>query len=202
MSAGTHGLALTPAEGLLRLRGVDVTPCTECGVCSDVCPVLSWMDVAPAELMIGAKKGAGQELLAHGSLWVCIDCRRCSESCPVGIDVARAMEGLRSLAHDTGRAPAQDPILRFHELFLREVARRGRLHGLSLMWRSRHLIRGWPRKLGLPMVLLAKGKLPFREGRPVAWPGPQALGGARALSGPEPRANEPVERSHSQGEQD
>jgi len=168
-------LTMPVAEELVRLRGVDVTPCTECGACTDVCPVVSRMDVPPADLMTQAKQGAGEDLLAHASPWVCTDCRRCSEVCPVGIDVARAMEGLRLLAHATGQAPSQNTMVRFHELFLKEVAERGRLHELSLIWRLRHLIPDWRGKLAFVMLLLGKRKLPLRIGSPGQWPGPQVL---------------------------
>ena len=163
------------AEELLRLRGVDVGPCTECGACSEVCPVVFAMDVPPAELITRLKGGAGQDFLVHVSPWLCTDCRRCSETCPVHIDVARAMEGLRLLAHETAQASAEDPVVRFHETFLDEIAQRGRLHELRLLWRFRRQVPGWRSRLGLVTMLLGKGKLSFGGGRCRRWPGPKAL---------------------------
>jgi len=181
-------LEVTVAEELLRLRGVDVEPCTECGACSEVCPVVFAMDVPPAELITRLKGGAGEDVLVHVSPWLCTDCRRCSESCPLDIDVARAMEALRLLAQQTAQAPDDNPIVRFHEAFLEEIAQRGRLHELSLLWRFRHQVPGWRSRPGLIMMLLGKGKLSFRGGRCRRWPGPKALhtGG----SAPEPDEGE------------
>jgi len=163
------------AEGLVRLRQVDVTPCIECGACTDVCPVAFAMDEPPAELMTRAKRGEGLELLGRTSLWVCTDCRHCSEACPVGIDVARAMEGLRLLAYESGETPADNPIVRLHDVFMDEVGERGRLHELSFLWRFRHAITDWRSRLGLPAVLLARGRLPVRVSRPKSWPGLEKL---------------------------
>jgi len=170
---------LSLAGELLRLEAVDVRPCTECGACTEVCPVAFAMDAPPAELMVELKKGAGPELLNHRSPWLCTDCGRCSERCPVAIDVARAMEGLRLLAYRSGRAPAQEPVLRFHELFLDEVAQRGRLQELSLLRRfsrDRRALAPWGRgSPGFVALLLRRRKLPLRSSRPVRWPGPELL---------------------------
>jgi heterodisulfide reductase subunit C len=178
-SADVNAAPSVAAE-LLRLRRTDVSPCTECGACSDVCPVRFAMDVPPAELMTRAKRGAGAELLAHGGPWLCTDCRRCSLVCPVSIDVARAMEGLRLLAQYKGQAPKGHPVVEFHRLFAEGVARRGRVHELALLWRLRRSLPSWPSRLGLVAVLLGRGKLPLR---PEALPGwseaeePTAVGG-------------------------
>jgi len=102
---------------------------------------------------------------------VCTDCRRCSVSCPVGIDVARVMEGLRLLAQETGQAPAESPIVRFHRTFMDEIRRRGRLHELSLLWRLRSRTGRRRDRLALATMLLGKGKVSFRAGRPKEWSG-------------------------------
>jgi heterodisulfide reductase subunit C len=180
--------AQSVAAELLRLRGVDVSPCTECGACSDVCPVRFAMDVPPAELMTRAKRGGGEELLPHSSPWTCTDCRRCSLVCPVSIDVARAMEGLRVLAAEQGQAPAGNPVVEFHRLFTEAIARRGRLHELALLWRLRRSAPGWPGKLGLVAVLLGRGKLPLRPEPLPGWSGVEGLpvvgGGTEAAGRP------------------
>ena len=164
---------VTPAQSVaaevLRLRGVDVIPCTECGACSDVCPVRFAMDVPPAELVTRAKRGAGEELLPHSSPWTCTDCRRCSLVCPVSIDVARAMEGLRLLASEKGCTPEGNSVVQFHRLFAEAVAHRGRLHELVLLWRLRRSVPSWPGRLGLVAVLLGRGKLPLRPERLRGW---------------------------------
>jgi len=179
-----HTLEVTVAEELLRLRGVDLASCSECGACTDVCPVASRMDVPPAELMARLKGGAGQESLVYASPWVCTDCRRCSVSCPVGIDVARAMEGLRLLARETGEAPADSPIVHFHAAFMDEIAQRGRLHELSLLWRLRHRLGDRRGRLALAAVLLKKGKISLarwwarsstRRSAGKGWPGPSVF---------------------------
>ena len=162
------------ASELVRERGVRVSACSECGACTEVCPVAFAMDVSPADLMTQAKKGAGEALLTHTAPWVCTDCRRCSEVCPVRIDVARAMEGLRLLAYRTGCAPAGEPLVRLHQLFWDEVSRRGRVHELSLLWRLRHAVPGWRKKLALVAALLGRRKLSFRAAGVREWPGLEA----------------------------
>ena len=176
-SAGAQRtLEATVAEELLRLRGVDLMSCSECGACTDVCPVASRMDVAPAELMARLKGGAGQDSLTHTSPWVCTDCRRCSVRCPAGIDVARVMEGLRLLARETGEDPTGSPVIQFHQTFMDEITQRGRLHELSLLWRLRHQTGGRRGRLALAAVLLRKGKISFaRRSAGKEWPGPSVF---------------------------
>ncbi len=165
------GVELNLARDLVRERVVDLSRCTECGVCTDVCPVAFAMDLPPADLVIQARRGAGRQLLAHASPWLCTDCRRCSEACPEGIDVARAIEGLRLLAHREGSAPEAEPIVRLYELFRDEVDGRGRVHELSLLRGLRRALPGWRKRLGLVAVLLVRRKLSLRAARVKGWPG-------------------------------
>lgn len=176
---------LNVAGELLRERDVDLSPCTECGVCTDVCPVAFAMDPPPADLVIQARKGAGRQLFTHTSPWVCTDCRRCSDACPVDIDVARAMEGLRLLAYQKGCAPADNPIVHLHELFWDEVDGRGRVHELSLLWGLRRAVPGWRKRLGLVAMLLGKGKLPLRGTAVSEWDGLKAPKEAARTAAPQ-----------------
>lgn len=176
--------ASTLAEELYRLRRVEVSACTGCGACSEVCPVVSGMDVPPADLIVQSKEDR-PEVLAAASPWLCTDCRLCSRECPVGIDVARAVEGLRLIAYRRGSAPAQEPMVAFHQAFLEEVAQRGRLHEVSLL---RRLRRRWPDRRppwSRVAMLVGRGKLPLRAARLKGWPGGRALGLGGAVGGQE-----------------
>jgi heterodisulfide reductase subunit C len=109
------GLKLTPRELRELIReytGREVTACMQCGLCTAVCPVASFMDPHPAALVRAVQLGS-VELPKLRSIWICVSCMTCVDKCPRDIAPGLVVETLRQLALKSGvepRAYSQLPI--------------------------------------------------------------------------------------------
>jgi len=82
--------------------------CILCGVCSSECQQLTMNDGTYLDpymfnkayrFAADTRDGEGAKRMAQtarGELWKCVNCQRCTASCPKGIDVAEAISYLRS----------------------------------------------------------------------------------------------------------
>ncbi len=139
--------------------GVNVYACYQCTKCSTGCPVASFADVHPAQMIRAVQLGDEAMSLDSRLIWLCTGCETCTTRCPVGVDVASVVEELRILARYDGRC-ADMPFARMLELNYRSFRRWGRLYEIELVVLD---IIGRPRaaldamRLGLRM--LAKGRV-------------------------------------------
>jgi heterodisulfide reductase subunit C len=73
--------------------------CFTCGECSSSCPVACGRDVFdPRYLFRLAHLGLREELLKTPSLWLCVQCGRCTDVCSQGVDGCGLIADLRSEA--------------------------------------------------------------------------------------------------------
>jgi Fe-S oxidoreductase len=56
--------------------------CIQCGTCGGVCPFGLWMDYSPRKMISALRAGAFEEVLDTDTLWMCVSCYACTESCP------------------------------------------------------------------------------------------------------------------------
>ncbi|MBF0531414.1 MAG: 4Fe-4S dicluster domain-containing protein, partial [Deltaproteobacteria bacterium] len=103
---GTEALRLDLQPGGngvdLRQAG-DVTCCFTCGECRGVCPI--YQDHGPFDpLAIFRLVNLGQykDLLDSAALWLCLGCRRCTESCTQGVSGHLVIQKLREKAMKDG----------------------------------------------------------------------------------------------------
>ncbi|WP_084413552.1 4Fe-4S dicluster domain-containing protein [Desulfovirgula thermocuniculi] len=87
--------------------------CTNCGRCGGAC-LARLRDLSPARAFRLLQLGRLDEVLTSRFLWACIGCRRCTWSCPQGLDVSKAVVRLRRLA-------ARHPQARFPEHLMRLI---------------------------------------------------------------------------------
>lgn len=113
-----------------------VSECYQCCRCTNGCPVVRDMDIAPHRIIRYIIDGEREKVLSSKTIWVCIGCITCSSRCPNGVDVARVMEVMRKLSIEAGLEAARDT-WRFDELFIESVARHGRLYELGAILRYR-----------------------------------------------------------------
>ncbi len=85
------------AETIREISGVNVFACYQCGNCTATCPATEFMDLMPHEVIRRLQLGLTEEMLASRTPWICLACLNCSARCPRSIDIARVMEGCRSL---------------------------------------------------------------------------------------------------------
>jgi heterodisulfide reductase subunit C len=148
--------------------GVRVQDCYQCGKCSAGCPVASFADLTARQVMRAVQLGQKDLALRSKAIWLCAGCQTCSARCPMEIDIARVMDGLRQLAWAEGVRPAEKEIAMGHRLLLAWVKHLGRLYevglvgGLNLMT-LKPLANVFD--VGLPMIVRGKlSLLPSRAG--------------------------------------
>jgi heterodisulfide reductase subunit C len=88
------------------ISGEDLLACNQCGKCSSGCPVASVLDVLPSAVIRMAQLGI-EDVLEAQSIWTCASCLTCASRCPKGVDLARVMEALRTIAMRRGIQPVE-----------------------------------------------------------------------------------------------
>lgn len=133
--------------------------CYQCGKCSTGCPVSDEMDLLPHQIIHLLSLGVEDRPLRSSTIWMCAGCYTCAVRCPNDIDITSVMDGLRSKAIKQGVACPAPDVLSFHENFLRDLGRRGRIHEMRMMGEY-NLRRGKPfDNMSLAGKMFFKGRL-------------------------------------------
>lgn len=112
----------------------DVHKCYQCGKCTAGCPAADYMDVMPNQLMRLIQTGDLERALCSTAIWHCVSCQTCSARCPQEVDIASALDGLRQLSYEQGKASAAlQRVLVFQKAFLDSVRRNGRVNEVELI---------------------------------------------------------------------
>lgn len=86
------------------ISGQKLLACNQCGKCSSGCPVAEAFDLLPSAVIRLAQLGM-EDVLEAQSIWICASCLTCAARCPKGVDLARVMEALRTIAMQRGIQP-------------------------------------------------------------------------------------------------
>ncbi len=80
-------------------RPFDAAVCMNCGVCTATCPL--GLDLLPRRLFRYVLLGMEERVLEEAeTIYSCLLCRACEESCPAGVHIT---ENVRSLRHYLNR---------------------------------------------------------------------------------------------------
>ncbi|MDP4277330.1 MAG: 4Fe-4S dicluster domain-containing protein [Bacteroidota bacterium] len=130
---------------LERLTDVDVSTCYQCGKCTAGCPLNEEMDIKPNQILRMLQleyPGYEDKILSSLTIWLCLACEQCYSRCPQEVKLPKVMDFLRqeSLRLHKVNPKAKD-ILAFHESFLDEVNRNGKMNevGLTIEYKLRTL---------------------------------------------------------------
>lgn len=107
--------------------------CYQCAKCSAGCPVAAEMDLLPHQVIHLASLGMEDRALRSATIWLCAGCYACAVRCPNDINVTAVMDELREKAVAQGVPCPRPEILKFHQAFLNDLARRGRIHEMRMM---------------------------------------------------------------------
>jgi len=143
------------------LSGQKVARCYQCGKCTAGCPVAYVMDPTPRQVMRALQLGLEDELLRSSTMWICFYCMTCAARCPREIDITKVMEALRLVSAQRKATPAQKDFKLFHNLFISNLNRFGRIYELGLGLTYNLLGKHPLSKAELIPGMLARGKLSF-----------------------------------------
>jgi heterodisulfide reductase subunit C len=88
------------AERVRAAGAFDAEACMNCGVCTAVCPL--GLDVLPRRLFRYILLGMEERVRAETeTVYSCLLCRLCEESCPAGVHIT---ENVRTLRHHLNRS--------------------------------------------------------------------------------------------------
>ncbi len=83
------------ADELRRIGAYDAETCMHCGVCTAVCPL--GIDMLPRRLFRYVELGLADRVRDETeTVFSCLLCRACEESCPAGVHIT---ENVRVLRH-------------------------------------------------------------------------------------------------------
>jgi heterodisulfide reductase subunit C len=117
------------------------------------------MDLQPNQVLRLIQINDRGSLLRASTMWICASCQTCSVRCPENIDIAKIMDALRKLALEAGGPLGEKQVVKFDEIFLDTIRKRGRVHELELVLRN-NLANLQPFKdAQLGPVMFMKGKL-------------------------------------------
>ena len=144
---------------ILSVSGEDASKCVQCGKCTAGCPISPEMDVQPNQVLRLIQVNDPGALLRCSTIWICASCQTCSVRCPEEIDIAKIMDSLRKLALEAKVPVGDRKVVKFDEIFLDSVRKRGRVHELELVMKYNLALLQPFKDAHLGPVMLARGKL-------------------------------------------
>jgi heterodisulfide reductase subunit C2 len=155
-------------ERIQELSGQPISTCFQCEKCTNGCPMAFAMDISPHRVMHSLRLGLVADVLNSDTIWVCASCQTCTTRCPNGIDIEHVMGTLRQLSIKHGVKPSQKIAPQFHQAFLNNIRRLGRMHeltmGVEFALRSEG-IKGVMKQANLGLNMIRKGKMKLLPGR-------------------------------------
>ncbi len=156
------------AEAIAMETGIRVSSCYRCMRCSNSCPVSTFMDLKPHQIVRLVQLGQKEKVLESSAIWLCLSCEMCWTFCPNEINVTGLLNHLKNMVVQGGRKPAEYEVAVFHEVFMDVLKKHGVMNDLQLMRRytmKRFLHGSSPSTdelstdLGLAWGLLKRGRL-------------------------------------------
>lgn len=109
--------------------------------------------------------GMREEVLTSKAIWVCLGCYSCVSQCPNRIHIPYMMDALREMALEDGVKIGEPNILKFHQEFLTQVDKRGRVYELEFMARYKLSSGALFQDMGAGLKMLLKGRLELLPGK-------------------------------------
>lgn len=130
---------IAPSSDFMRRveaeTGIGLGACYGCKKCSNGCPVTFAMDYHPYQVVRYVQLGLEDKLKGSSTIWICAACQTCLTRCPNDVDLPRLMDYLKETVAKSGLRVEEKRTKLFHEEFIREIKKRGRIFEGSLMFR-------------------------------------------------------------------
>jgi len=144
-------------QEVLRLAGVEVLTCIQCGTCSASCPTAHLMDPSIRMLVKLCLEGKKEEALHNDTLWLCTSCLLCTVRCPRSIRPKAVVSALKDIAEREG---IKSKDASYEELFLRQIRDFGRIAELPLTGEFLLVFpQGAVQSMQMGLELLPRGKI-------------------------------------------
>jgi heterodisulfide reductase subunit C len=76
----------------------ELLSCIQCGTCSGVCPLSTYMDYSPRQIIGMVRSGFKDKVLRSHTIWLCASCYACTVECPRKIRITDIMYELKQRA--------------------------------------------------------------------------------------------------------
>jgi heterodisulfide reductase subunit C len=105
---------------------VNLDRCYQCLTCTLGCPMASYMDYRPNEIIRMIQLGLRDEVLGCSTIWICASCEACVTRCPNDVNIPHLMDCLHQMTLQEGVKPKEPHIPKFHNAFLHPIKMFGR----------------------------------------------------------------------------
>lgn len=133
--------------------------CYQCGKCSAGCPVRSYMDDSPNQVVRFAQLGFDDQALQSKTPWLCAGCLTCSSRCPQNFDIAKFMDAVRQIALEENVEISEKDTVAFHKAFLNQIKKYGRAFEFGLVREYKLKTLNLFQDVDVAPEMLLKGKL-------------------------------------------
>ncbi|MFQ5420370.1 MAG: heterodisulfide reductase-related iron-sulfur binding cluster, partial [Anaerolineae bacterium] len=148
------------AKRIQEELGQNVFLCYQCVKCSSGCPIGSYFDWQPNQIMRAVQLGQEDIALESQTPWLCAGCQTCATRCPQGLDITAVMDFLTQEAAARGFEPQVPEVEQFNEAFMRQVRLWGRAYELGLTAEMKLRTREFTEDVDLGLKMFRKNKLP------------------------------------------
>ena len=157
MSAVTAAKDTEFKSEVLRLAGLEMQTCIQCGTCSASCPTAHLMNPSIRKLVKLCLEGRKEEALHNETLWLCTSCLLCTVRCPRGIRPKAIVSALKDIAEREG---VRGRDASYEEFFLKQIKSNGRIAELPL---TAEFLLVYPQaavqSMQMGLELISKGKI-------------------------------------------
>ena len=106
--------------------GEKLFDCIQCGTCSGLCPLSTYMDFTPRKIIAMIRAGFKREVLSSQTCWLCASCYACTVECPKEVKITDIMYATKRLAIREGVYPKRFAIPVLAREFFSAVENHGR----------------------------------------------------------------------------
>jgi len=144
---------------LAHLKSVSPNACFQCNRCTAGCPLISAMDLTPAQVVHHLLMQNPEPVLKSKSIWVCVHCETCTARCPQEVDISGLFQTARVMAWRSGQVAPDQAVATYFASFLENLYLYGRAAELPLTIIHKLKSQDYLRDMTLAMRLMVRGRL-------------------------------------------